>query len=54
MEESINQQETSLLSELHRVFGERTVDLRTYSPLTLAYIGDAVFEIIIRDRKSVV
>ena len=48
MEESINQQETSLLSELHRVFGERTVDLRTYSPLTLAYIGDAVFEIIIR------
>ena len=46
MEESINQQETSLLSELHRVFGERTVDLRTYSPLTLAYIGDAVFEII--------
>lgn len=24
------------------------VDLRTYSPLTLAYIGDAVYEIIIR------
>jgi ribonuclease-3 family protein len=24
------------------------VDLKTYSPLTLAYIGDAVFEIIIR------
>lgn len=48
MEESINQQETSLLSELHKVFGGRTADLRTYSPLTLAYIGDAVFEIIIR------
>jgi ribonuclease-3 family protein len=38
----------SLLDQIHREFGFGGVDLRTYSPLTLAYIGDAVFEIIIR------
>lgn len=38
----------SMLSQLHRIFGAREVDLRTYSPLTLAYIGDAVFEMMIR------
>lgn len=43
MEENI-----SLLSQLHQVFGESGADLRTYSPLTFAYIGDAIFEIIIR------
>ena len=46
MEESINK--TSLISQLHREFGACEVDIRTYSPLTFAYIGDAVFEIIIR------
>ncbi len=29
-------------------FGIEGKDLRTYSPLTLAYIGDAVFDLIIR------
>ena len=32
------------------------VDIRTYSPLTLAYIGDGVFDLVIRsvvDRKIV-
>ena len=32
------------------------VDIRTYSPLTLAYIGDGVFDLVIRsvvDRKTV-
>ena len=38
----------SMLSQLHRIFGAKEVDLRTYSPLTLAYIGDAVFEMMIR------
>lgn len=38
----------SLISQIHREFGACEVDIRTYSPLTLAYIGDAVFEIIIR------
>lgn len=58
MEESINGQ--GLLSQLHREFGVKaevtgdvsaeafSTDIRTYSPLTLAYIGDAVFEVIIR------
>lgn len=45
MEESL---ELSMLSQIHKEFGESSVDIRTYSPLTLAYIGDAVFEIIIR------
>ena len=38
MEENV-----SLLTQIHQVFGESEVDLRTYSPLTFAYIGDAVF-----------
>ena len=46
MEEGLNG--LSMLSQIHREFGGGEVDLRTYSPLTLAYIGDAVFEIIIR------
>ena len=29
-------------------FGIRSQDIRTYSPLTLAYIGDAVFDLVIR------
>lgn len=40
--------EYSMLSQIHREFGGGEVDIRTYSPLTLAYIGDAVFELIIR------
>lgn len=46
MEEGLNG--LSMLSQIHREFGGGEIDLRTYSPLTLAYIGDAVFEIIIR------
>ena len=37
-------------------FGVEEQDLRTYSPLTLAYIGDAVFELVVRtvlvERKN--
>lgn len=43
MEESI-----SLLNEIHKQFGESSQDIRSYSPLTLAYIGDAIFEMVIR------
>lgn len=43
MEENV-----SLLTQIHQVFGESEVDLRTYSPLTFAYIGDAIFEMVIR------
>lgn len=37
-----------ILSEIHGSFGGEETDIRTYSPLTFAYLGDAVFEIIIR------
>lgn len=46
MEKGLN--ELSMLSQIHREFGGGDVDIRMYSPLTLAYIGDAVFEVIIR------
>ena len=29
-------------------FGEEQQDIRTYSPLTLAYIGDSVYDLVIR------
>ncbi len=32
----------------HEVFHLEEKDLRTYSPLTLAYIGDGVYELVIR------
>lgn len=43
MEESL-----SFLEELHKAFGKPDVDIRTYSPLTFSFIGDSVFEMIIR------
>lgn len=43
MEESI-----SFLANIKETFDVRKADVRAYSPLTLAYIGDAVFDIIIR------
>lgn len=33
---------------LNEKFGIEWKDIRTYSPLTLAYIGDAIFDVIIR------
>ena len=43
MEESI-----SLLRKLQKEFECEEVDLRKYSPLTLAFLGDCVFDLIIR------
>jgi len=43
MEESL-----SLLRKLQREFACEEVDLRNYSPLTLAFLGDCVFDLIIR------
>ena len=43
MEESI-----SLLKKLKREFDCDEVDLRNYSPLTLAFLGDCVFDLVIR------
>ena len=38
----------SFLSAIKRTFAVKEVDVRAYSPLTLAYIGDAVYDVIIR------
>jgi ribonuclease-3 family protein len=43
MEESIN-----LLDLIKQSFAVKEVDIRAYSPLTLAYMGDVVFDLIIR------
>ena len=43
MEESIN-----LLEKIEEAFAVEEMDIRGYSPLTLAYIGDAVYDLIIR------
>ena len=36
------------LSYLKELFQLEDTDIRTYSPLTLAYIGDAIYELVIR------
>ena len=33
---------------LHEVFGMKETDIKSYSPLTLAYIGDSVYDLIIK------
>lgn len=43
MDQSIN-----LLAKIKQEFVCKEVDLRTYSPLTLAFLGDCVYDIIIR------
>ena len=43
MEEGLN-----LLEQIKNVFACCEQDVRAYSPLTLAYIGDAVYELVIR------
>ena len=43
MEESI-----TILDAIKRDFNCREIDIRTYSPLTLAYIGDAIYDLVIR------
>lgn len=43
MEESM-----SLLKQLKKGFEWEEVDIRTYSPLALAYIGDSIYDVVIR------
>ena len=43
MEESVN-----LLQIVRKTFSIGEVDVRSYSPLTLAYMGDAIYDVIIR------
>lgn len=40
--------EENLIEYMQQVFTFGNVDLKTYSPLTLAYIGDGVYDLIIR------
>ncbi len=40
--------EFDLNSYINQEFNIEAKDIRTYSPLTLAYIGDAIFDVIIR------
>ena len=40
MEESV-----SLIGQLKKEFDCKEVDVRTYSPLALAYIGDSIYDI---------
>lgn len=37
-----------MMEVLRESFGFADVDLRTYSPLTLAYIGDSIYDLVIR------
>lgn len=48
MEEGINLGDTGLPEQIRRSFSCKEVDLRTYSPLTMAYIGDAIYDLVIR------
>lgn len=45
MEESINWEFDSYMQEL---FHMQEVDVNSYSPLTLAYIGDCIFDLIVK------
>lgn len=45
MEESIR---VELLDRIKETFACKENDVRSYSPLTLAYVGDAVYDLIIR------
>ncbi len=53
MEESVKTEmesipQGSMLDKIKQTFECKEVDVRAYSPLTLAYIGDAVYDLIIR------
>lgn len=40
--------EESLIRKLKREFACEEVDIKAYSPLTLAYIGDSIYDVMIR------
>lgn len=40
--------ENDFLSKINNAFGIEEVDLKTYSPLTLAFLGDCVYDLVIR------
>lgn len=48
MEESLNPGRISFRKEIMEAFPHREADIRTYSPPSLAFLGDAVYSLIIR------
>lgn len=42
------EEDLTILEAIKKDFDCREIDIRTYSPLTLAYIGDAIYELVIR------
>ena len=48
MEESVTGMEPDFASAVQKAFLLEKQDIKSYSPLTLAYLGDAVYELVIR------
>lgn len=49
MEKSLEKEQTvELDSYMQEVFHMKEVDIREYSPLTLAYIGDSIYDLVIK------
>ncbi len=49
MEKSVEKEQTvELDSYMRDVFHMKEVDIREYSPLTLAYIGDSIYDLVIK------
>lgn len=46
--ESLREEQSGLAAAIRREFLLEDADIRTYSPLTLAYIGDGIYDMIIR------
>ena len=38
----------TFIQRIREAFEGKEVDIRTYSPLTLAYIGDSIYDLVIR------
>ena len=48
MEESITANALDFASAIQQSFSLEKQDIKSYSPLTLAYLGDAVYELVVR------
>ncbi|MCD7921033.1 MAG: ribonuclease III [Clostridiales bacterium] len=46
--EEIVKTDKAIFSEIRQYFHVQDVDIRTYSPLALAYIGDGIYDLVIR------
>jgi ribonuclease-3 family protein len=48
MEKSLDSNKCDIFRQIRERFQVPEVDIRTYSPLTLAYIGDGIYDLVIR------